>query len=86
MVLERLDAGVREEAGRLGVSADQFAAEGGEDFELLVALPAGFAAAADFGRECGIPLTRIGIVRAGSGARFLRDGAPLNLQGFSHFG
>ena len=81
-----LDAGVCREAGRLGVPAAQFAAEGGEDFELLTTLPSSFDGAADFSRECGIPLTRIGTVRAGSDVRFLHDGVTLILQGFSHFG
>lgn len=68
-------AEVSAEAGRLGLSPQQFAAEGGEDFELLVALPHGFDAAPEFKRECGIPLTRIGSVREGSDVRFLCDGA-----------
>jgi thiamine-monophosphate kinase len=81
-----VDAAVGAEARRLGVPAAQFAAEGGEDFELLVTLPSSFEGAADFARECGIPLTRIGTVRAGSDVRLFHDGVALNLQGFSHFG
>jgi thiamine-monophosphate kinase len=77
---------VRVEARRRGVSPGQFAAEGGEDFELLVALPTSFDGVADFSRQCGLPLTRVGTVRAGSEVRFLQDGVALNLQGFSHFG
>ena len=74
------------EARRRGVSPGQFAAEGGEDFELLVALPPSFDGAADFSRQCGIPLSRVGTVRPGSEVRFLQDGVALNLRGFSHFG
>jgi enolase len=61
-------------ARRRGVPQPQFAAEGGEDFELLVALPPRFDAAALFASECRIPLTPIGSVLEGSGAVELRDG------------
>jgi thiamine-monophosphate kinase len=74
------------EAGHQGVSPQQFAAEGGEDFELLVALPPRFNAAELFAQECGIPLTHIGTVGEGRGARFLLNGQPLTLSGFNHFG
>lgn len=77
---------VAPEAERLGLAAQQFAAEGGEDFELLVALPPRFDAAAAFGRECGIGLTPIGAVGEGSGVRFLLDGREISLKGFDHFG
>jgi thiamine-monophosphate kinase len=77
---------VMPEAERLGVPPHQFAAEGGEDFELLVALPPRFNAAELFARECGIQLTRIGSVSEGSGARFLQDGRTIILKGFNHFG
>jgi thiamine-monophosphate kinase len=81
-----LAAVVEEEARRLGVTPQQFAAEGGEDYELLVALPHRFAAADVFVRECGMPLTRIGEVVEGRGARFLLSGRPIELRGFNHFG
>jgi thiamine-monophosphate kinase len=73
-------------ARRRGVPQPQFAAEGGEDFELLVALPPRFDAAARFASECGIPLTPIGAVLEGSGARFRQDGRTVALGGFNHFG
>jgi thiamine-monophosphate kinase len=73
-------------ARRRGVPQPQFAAEGGEDFELLVALPARFDSAALFASECGIPLTPIGAVQEGSGARFRQDGRTVPLGGFNHFG
>lgn len=79
-------AEVSAEAARLGQSAAQFAAEGGEDFELLVALPSEFDSATELAAECGIPLTRIGTVRAGNGAQFNQNGAPISLTGFNHFG
>jgi thiamine-monophosphate kinase len=77
---------VTEEAGRLGVPPEQFAAEGGEDYELLVALPARFDATDLFVRECGIPLTRIGSAGEGNGVVFRLAGYPLELHGFNHFG
>ena len=75
------------EARRLGVTPQQFAAEGGEDFELLVALPPEFDAgsAASFARECGLPITRVGAVRAGTGIRALSGGRPIVLRGYDHF-
>jgi thiamine-monophosphate kinase len=75
-----------QEARRLGLTPQQFAAEGGEDYELLVALPPSFAAANDFARECGIPLTCIGETSEGSGVRFDLSGHSIELTGFNHFG
>ncbi|HUG26922.1 MAG TPA: thiamine-phosphate kinase [Gemmatimonadales bacterium] len=63
------------------------AAEGGEDYELLVALPETFGAA-HAGRclaETGIPLTRVGQVAAGEGVRLLHHGEPVALRGYDHF-
>jgi thiamine-monophosphate kinase len=77
---------VNPEAERQGVPPPQFAAEGGEDFELLVALPPRFNAADLFTRECGIGLTPIGAVTEGTGARFRLNGRAISLQGFNHFG
>jgi thiamine-monophosphate kinase len=77
---------VEPEAKRLGRSPEEFAAEGGEDFELLVALPAEFDRGSELERSCGIPLTQIGKVTSGSGARFLLEGKPVRLSGFNHFG
>jgi thiamine-monophosphate kinase len=74
------------EATRVGVPPQQFAAEGGEDFELLVALPAGFDTTAAFTRATDLPLTRIGTVTRGQGARFLHEGRALTLKSFNHFG
>jgi thiamine-monophosphate kinase len=76
-----------EEARRLGISPQQFAAEGGEDFELLAALPAEFDAdsAMAFQRRSGIALTRVGTVAAGSGVRATLAGTSLALEGFDHF-
>lgn len=76
-----------DEARRLGVTPQQFAAEGGEDYELLVALPPAFdeASARSFARECGLPITRVGVVRAGAGIRAQSGGRPIELRGYDHF-
>lgn len=74
------------EARRLAQPPQQFAAEGGEDFELLVALPSEFGDAAEFTTACGISLTQVGTVRAGNGVRFTLEGLPIQLTGFNHFG
>jgi len=76
-----------EEAKRLPIPVQQFAAEGGEDYELLVALPFEFGPAqvSDFERTSGIALTRIGTVESGSGVRTRLAGRPLSLRGFDHF-
>jgi thiamine-monophosphate kinase len=79
-------AGVPAEAERLRISPGEFAAEAGEDYELLVALPSRFDGSDAFVRECGIGLTRIGTVGEGSGARFLSAGRKIGLKGFDHFG
>jgi thiamine-monophosphate kinase len=75
------------EARRLDLPVQQFAAEGGEDYELLVALPAEFgsADAMDFQRECGVALTRVGDVEQGSGVHAMLGGRPVMLTGFDHF-
>ena len=77
----------RQEARRLGVAPQEFAAEGGEDYELLVALPPEFDAgsAASFARECGLPITRVGVVRAGTGVRARFAGREVTLAGYDHF-
>ncbi len=87
--LERVpaDPACAGEADWQGIAAEEFAAGGGEDYELLAAMPAGFdeAEAARFAADCGMALTRIGRVEAGTGALFLREGAPVQLTGYDHF-
>jgi thiamine-monophosphate kinase len=75
------------EARRLNVSPHQFAAEGGEDYELLVALPAEFgpAGAMEFQRDCGLALTRVGEVEQGNGVHARLAGKSVMLTGFNHF-
>ncbi len=72
------------------VGADPLTAvASGEEYELLVALPEGFAAgdAAAFREFHDLPLTRIGSVTAGSGVRFADRGMPVTPPpGWDHFG
>ncbi|HEX7023406.1 MAG TPA: hypothetical protein VF187_01200, partial [Gemmatimonadales bacterium] len=70
---------VAAEARLLGVAPGLFAAVGGEDYELLVAMPGAFQGSA------GLDLTRIGVVSKGSGVELLQDGVPVTAAGFDHF-
>jgi thiamine-monophosphate kinase len=76
------------EAQRVDLPVQQFAAEGGEDYELLVALPPDFgpAQAEEFERDCRLPLTRIGGIERGAGVRAGLAGRALTLAGYQHFG
>lgn len=64
-----------------------FAAQGGEDYELLVALPDGFGEREirAFEAATGLALTSVGSVHRGSGVRFLLRGERVALEGFDHF-
>jgi thiamine-monophosphate kinase len=62
------------------------AAASGEEFELLVTLPATFDDAAKFVIATGLPLTRIGTCSAGDGLRITDNGQPITPPaGFQHF-
>lgn len=63
---------------------------GGEDYELLVALPSDILApelSSEFESVFGIPLTRVGRAVTGIGVRVFRDGREQKLgrAGFDHF-
>jgi thiamine-monophosphate kinase len=75
------------EAHRLGVPPEWFAAESGEEYELLVALPEPFEQddVLAFRSAAGMPLTRVGRVRAGAGLLAELAGKPVALAGFDHF-
>ena len=75
------------EASRLGIPVERFAAESGEEYELLVALPASFESAdvRAFESVCSLPLTRVGDVVAGAGVQARLGGKPLTLAGYDHF-
>lgn len=82
-----LAPGVAEGAVHDGITPAEFGALGGEDYELLVALPAAFGAA-DAARclaETGTPLTRVGAVRAGEGVHLALGDEELPPGGFDHF-
>lgn len=69
-----------------GVPSPEYAAAGGEDYELLAAMPPAFDdRAASVVARGGVALTRIGRVEAGAGAEFLRDGLPVTVTGWDHF-
>ena len=79
------------EAARVPVldgAEQQSALVGGEEFELLVALPGLNIAEqrSEFEETFGLPLTGIGHVEDGSGVRVMNAGVPIILSdGFSHF-
>jgi thiamine-monophosphate kinase len=58
------------------------ALHGGEDYELLFTLPPRKRAPADFE---GLPITRIGVMRAGRPGEVKIDGEPLPPLGYDHF-
>lgn len=72
-------------AALAGQSVGVFAAIGGEDYELLAAMPESFTPEAHrFAVDFGIPLTKIGVVNDGP-VRFGLDGEDIEVQGYSHF-
>lgn len=75
-------------ADRERIAPSMFAALGGEDYELLAAMPPAFGTAdgVALAGALGTPFTRIGEVVPGSGTRFLLGGRPVPLAGFDHFG
>ena len=77
--------GVPAVAARTGAAADEWAVAGGEDYELLVALPEDLLAPAR--ARLDVPLTPVGHLAAGPpGLTALRDGTPVALarRGWEH--
>lgn len=68
----------------LGLTPAHFAALGGEDYELLVALPGFFNGQHDCEAATGVSLTRIGTVVQGAGLQATLHGEPIALPGYSH--
>ena len=75
------------EANRLGIPPERFAAESGEEYELLVALPQSFDpdTVQDLRRAAGVGLTRVGTVAAGAGVRARLESVDVTLAGYDHF-
>jgi thiamine-monophosphate kinase len=71
-----------------GEPVQAFAARGGEDYELLAALPRTFddVEARRFQQDTGTVLTRIGRVRRGAGVAASFAGVSVALSGYDHFG
>jgi thiamine-monophosphate kinase len=68
--------------------APRVAAASGEEYELLVIMPARFGVreARAFARATGLPLTRVGRCRSGSGLQVTDQGRPVSPpRGFDHF-
>lgn len=62
------------------------AAAGGEEYELLVAMPGEFDRPGEFASRFTVPLTRVGVCEAGAGVRVVRGGREVNVpRAFSHF-
>lgn len=73
-------------AEEIGIPPARFAAMGGEDYELLAAMPSGFSPDATLIEELGVPLTEIGrVTPSGTGVRLLEGAVPVMLGGFDHF-
>jgi thiamine-monophosphate kinase len=69
----------RAEAEAVSQRPALFAAWGGEDYELLAAMPPEFTGTSEF------PLSRIGEFSTGSGVTFTLDGRPVQPGGYDHF-
>ncbi|HET7602140.1 MAG TPA: thiamine-phosphate kinase [Gemmatimonadales bacterium] len=89
IVLEELPVHPSAVVAALGARAEPaiFAAKGGEDYELLVAMPSSFGTedARAFERATDLTLSRIGSCHHGHGVRLLYRGSRLALKGFNHF-
>jgi thiamine-monophosphate kinase len=80
------------EAAQAALAADPTLIEtiltGGDDYEILLTLPPEkLSAFCQSAQEAGVPVTEIGGIAAGEGARFLCEGAPMTFAklSYSHF-
>jgi thiamine-monophosphate kinase len=83
-----LAEGMREVAAAAGLDPVQFAASGGEDYELLATLPAGAVdeASAQVAASGETTLTAIGEVAKGDGVELRLPGdGQLKIRGYDHF-
>jgi thiamine-monophosphate kinase len=79
--------GVAEVAAALDRDPLQLAVSGGEDYELLAAVPPQGLDLERLGESGGVGVTRIGEVVAGEGVEIrLPEGRALALRGFDHLG
>ncbi len=69
------------EAARAGEPPAVFAAQGGEDYELVAAMPPDYSAT----EVAGVPITKIGVVVPGTGVRCRVEGRITVVGGFNHF-
>ena len=85
-----VSAACGEAAAQLGADPVQWALTGGEEYELLLAMPPGQVdQAVAQAQQAGLVLTRIGRLSAGTGVTVLDSaGSPvkLDLTGWDHFG
>ncbi len=72
--------GVAAEAARVGKTPEGYAAEGGEDYELLVALPPDASPPL-----LDVKLTPVGRLTDSDLVRFTHHALPVTLSGFQHF-
>ncbi len=74
-------------ATKLGTDPALYAARGGEDYELLVAMPPAFddAAVREFETATGHGITQVGKLSRGSGVKLLLRGERIRATGFDHF-
>jgi thiamine-monophosphate kinase len=81
-----IEDGVTAVAEQVGIDPIELAATGGEDYELLVAVPEAVAAEAEAAVDrAGRSLTWIGQVRKGAGVRLLaEDGTERSFRGWDH--
>ncbi len=82
-----VDPAVIEPALERDMQPQCYAAEGGEDYELLAAMPPSFGMAEALAcqRETGTVVTRIGQVARGRDVDFTLAGVPRELRSFDHF-
>ncbi|HEU4800543.1 MAG TPA: thiamine-phosphate kinase [Gemmatimonadales bacterium] len=89
LTLERVPVQPDAAAAAFAAATDAalYAARGGEDYELLVAMPPAFgdAGVREFEHATGHGITQVGTVERGSGVRLLLRGERIRATGFDHF-
>ena len=82
-----LARGLRLHSERLGLDPVELALAGGEDYELLFAVPRRSPEAGVFAKRLGCRVTEVGVLRRGRGIRYLRSGRRVSppRAAFEHF-